>query len=145
VLRIATSGRPLSGGRCAIAAVLRWQDTGEAKTVLRRLRRGAASSAPYRAMLLGLSEARRMGARAVRLGTTDADAAAALSGGLDPPPEALGLYLQARALLNGFRSADVRVIDPSADADAAAAAVAAETAGTAAPAVYADLPLWAAS
>ncbi len=144
-LRVTTAARPLRGGRCAVSAVLRWEDTGEARTVLRRRRHYGAAAAAYRAILLGLWEARRMGARSVHLGTTDADAAAALSGGLDPPPEALGLYLQVRALLNGFRSAEVRPLDPSVDADAAAAVTAADTAGTPTPAVYADLPLWAAS
>jgi hypothetical protein len=83
-----------------------------------------------------------MGARGVVVGTDDADVAAHLNGAAAPPPEAIGLYVQVRALRNAFQTAQVVVRDPAEDPDSGAAVFAAAAAGTTRHPGYADLPLW---
>lgn len=145
VLHVMTSARRLLGGRVGIAAVLRWQETGETRTAVRRLGRYESTRSSYRAVLHGLWEARRMGARHIVLSTDDPAVAAQLAGADGPTPETIGLYLQARALCNAFRSAEVRQAEPDNHPGAWEAALAAERSGAPGPATYADLPLWAAS
>jgi len=145
VLHVMTSARRLPGGRAGIAVVIRWQPTGETRTVTRRLRRYEATRSSYRALLAGLWEARRMGARHIVVSTDDPAVAAQLAGTDVPAPEATGLYLQVRALCNAFRSAEVRHAEPDRAADAWDAVIAVERADATAPMAHADLPLWAAS
>jgi len=139
-LHATTAGRAAPGLRGTIAVVLRWKGSDVPRIVVRRLRRHDPVPPVYRALLLALWEARRMGARALVLGTDDADVAAQLTGGGSPPPEAIGPYLQIRALLHAFRSVEVRCVTPGGDRDAATAAAVAEHPGQP---VYTDLPLWA--
>jgi hypothetical protein len=140
VLHAAAAGRAVPGARGAIAAVLRWERNDSPHIIVRRLRRNDPVPPAYRALLLALWEARRMGARGVVLGIDDADVMTQLAEGGTPPPEAIGPYLQIRALLHAFRSAEVRHLTPGWDRDAALAADAAEHPGQP---VCADLPLWA--
>jgi hypothetical protein len=138
-LHAATAGRAVPGGRGTIAAVLRWDGSDSPRIVVRRLRRKDTVPPAYRALLLALWEARRMGARALVVGTDDADVAVQLAGGGSPPPEAIGPYLQIRALLHAFRFAEVRQWTPGWDRDTTTATAAAEHPGKP---VYTDLPLW---
>jgi hypothetical protein len=90
----------------------------------------------------GLTEARRLRARTVIVHVDDAEVVAHLRGAERPPVEVLGLYLQVRALMNAFRSADVRLSAPIAGHDPIfAAAAALPPRGQ----TYSDLPLWAAA
>lgn len=141
-LRVATAARAGTDGAGATAAVLRWQGAGEPRVVVRRLPRHDKVPPAYRALLLGLWEARRAGASALVISTDDAEVMAQVEGTQPPPPEAVGSYLQVRALLNAFRSAAVRYVAPVRNQEAAFAAAAA---GHARRPVYADLPLWAAA
>lgn len=142
-LRLATASRMPPAGRGTIAAVLRWEGDPSPRTVVRTLPRRAADTLPYRALLLGLWEARRMGARALRLSTDEAEVATQVTGAAPPPAAALGLYLQARALLNAFHAVAVIRQPDGHDPDAEAAAAA--CAGAGGPRNCADLPLWAAA
>lgn len=141
-LHVATAGSVTPGRAGVVAAALRWDGDPHSRVVVRRLRRGERTPPAYRAVLLALWEARRMGARAVVVGTDDADAAERLSGSGSPPPEATVAWLQIRALLHAFRSAEVRYLPPGRDPDAARAAAAVAHRGQP---VYTDLPLWAAA
>jgi ribonuclease HI len=140
-----TSARRLPGGRAGITVVLRWQTTGETRTLARRLRRYEPARSSYRAVLQGLWEARKMGARRIVLSTDDAAVAAQLTGTDGPPAGTIGFYLQARAMCNAFRSAEVRQAEPGQLPAAWEAGVAAEHGSTPGLASHADLPLWAAS
>ncbi len=139
-LHATTAGRAAPGMRGTAAVVLRWEGSEVPRIEVRRLRRRDPVPPAYRALLLALWEARRMGARALVLGTDDADVAAQLTGSGSPAPEAIGPYLQVRALLHAFRSIEVRYVTPGWERDAATAAAAAEHPGQP---VYTDLPLWA--
>ncbi len=141
-LHVATAVRPRGDGSVMLAAVLRWNGTATPKVVVRRQREADPIGAVYRAMLLGLAEARRAGARALVLYTDDTGVAAQLEGIERPPAGALGPYLQVRALLNAFRSARVRYVETPATQEAVFAASAAFHSRRPA---YADLPLWAAA
>ena len=142
-LYVATAGRPSADGRTALAVVSRWEGDGESRRVVRRVPRCDPVTAAYRALLLGLWVARRKGARAVVVGTDDAEVAAQVNGAAAPPPDAIGLYVQVRALRNAFEAAQVVVRDPASDPDGEAAVFAAAAAGTTRHPGYADLPLWA--
>jgi hypothetical protein len=89
--------------------------------------------------------ARRKGARVVVVGTDDAEVAGQVNGAASPPPAAIGLYVQVRALRNAFETAEVVARDPAADPDGEAAVFAAAASGTTRHPAYADLPLWAAA
>jgi hypothetical protein len=144
-----------------VAAVLRWDDwnddrprdqshgpQGEShrpRTVVRGLRKGDPVPPAYRALLLALWEARRLGARALTLSTDNADVVTQLLGTVPPPPEAVGAYLQVRALRNAFRSVAVEWRTPVHGGDAALAAAAAGARACPAQPVCTDLPLWAAA
>jgi hypothetical protein len=143
-MRAAAVARSGPGGRTTLAVVLRWETGGGSQTVVRR-RRGDPVGASYRALLAALWEARRMGARAVVLGTEEAGIPAQLAGTAPPPPAgAMGVYLQVRALLNAFSAARVETLPPQSP-DLVAAECAAATAGAPGRWSYADLPLWAAA
>jgi hypothetical protein len=146
-LHVAAAARPVPGGRTAIAAVLRWEGTDGSRTVVRRLPRCEAVVGTYRALLLGLWEARRTGARHVVVVIDDADVVAQVTAGDAPPAEAIGVHLQVRALRNAFHHARIEARDAAADGDLAAAQFAAAAAGSARRAIYGykDLPLWAAA
>ncbi len=139
-LHAATAGRADLGGRGAIAAVLHWDGSESSRIIVRRLRRNDQVPPAYRAMLLALWEARRMGARELVLATDDADVAAGLNGAGVPTGDATVPYLQIRALLHAFRSAEVRHLTPGWDRDATTAA---EAASHPDRPVCTDLPLWA--
>jgi hypothetical protein len=139
-LGLAVATRAAPSGRSAVAAVLRMPD-GSTRTVVRRPRRTDRVPPAWRALLLGLWAARRAGARALALTVEEADVVAALEGRSGPPAEAVIPYLQVRALLNAFRSVEVRLALP-ADPDLAATATAAGDPGSAG---VAGLPLWGAA
>ncbi len=139
-LRAATAGHAVLGSRGAIAAVLRWDGNESSRIIVRRLRRNDPAPPAYRGLLLALWEARRMGARELILGTDDADVAACLNGTGAPTEEATVPYLQIRALLHAFRSAEVRHLTPGWDRDATTAAEAALHPDRP---ICTDLPLWA--
>ncbi len=141
-LHVATAVRRRGGGGVMLAAVLRWNGTGAPRVVVRRERETDLAVATYRALLLGLGEARRAGARALVLYAGDASVAAQLEGTEPPPAGTLGPYLQVRALLNAFRSASVRHVETMAGEEAVFAAAAAFHSRRPA---YSDLPLWAAA
>lgn len=137
-------------GRPAVAAVLRWD--GDAKppgegpgprTVVRRLRQNDPVPPAYRALLLALWEARRLGARALILSTDDAEVAAQITGTGPPHADAVGAYLQVRAMLNAFRSVALLWHTQAHGGDAALASAAAGAPGRAAQPACTDLPLWA--
>lgn len=144
-LRAATAGQAAPGARGAVAAVLRWEDGGPPRVVVRRIRRGEVVPPAYRAVLLAMWEARRMGARSLVLGCDDPEIIAQISGRAAPPPCAVGPYLQARALVNAFRSVRIERLLPASDPDAALAAE--EVVARLGPAsvLFTDLPLWAAA
>jgi ribonuclease HI len=146
-LRVATAARPVPGNRTAIAAVLRWEGADASRTIVRRLPRCEAAQGVYRALLLGLWEARRAGARQVAIVTDDADVVAQVAAGDAPPADAIGLFLQVRALRNAFLETRIEARDALMDVDLAAAQFAAAAAGSARRAAYGykDLPLWAAA
>lgn len=151
-LHAATAVRADTRGRAAIAVVLRWDEgtgprdeTRGPRTVVRRLRKGDPVPPAYRALLLALWEARRLGARVLILSTDDADVASQLRGTAQPTPEAVVAYLQVRALLNAFRSVAVEWQTHAHGGDAALAAASAGAGGRLARPVYTDLPLWAAA
>lgn len=144
-LHAATAVRTDPRGRAAVAAVLRWDESHRPRTVVRRLRKGDPVPPAYRALLLALWEARRFGARVLILSTDDADVASQLQGTAQPTPEAVGAYLQVRALLNAFRSTVVDWQTPARAGDAALAAAAASARAFPTQSVYTDLPLWAAA
>lgn len=122
-LRAEVSVCPAQAGPGLVKVVMRRGDGRIVRTLNRRLRRGDASPAISRAILLALWEARRLGARSLVLYTDDAEATSVLTGSEPPPPGALGPYLQVRALRHAFRSVEVR--HPSS--------------------ACADLPLWTAA
>lgn len=140
-LSIATAARAGIDGVTS-AAVLRWDGAGSTRVIARRQGGGDVTAGAYRAVVLGLMEARRLRARAVVIYVDDADVAAQLDGAESPPPAAVGLYLQVRALMNAFRSAHVRYSATPAGGGAVDAAVA--TLHRRRP-VFEDLPLWAAA
>ncbi|MDR7418473.1 MAG: reverse transcriptase-like protein [Armatimonadota bacterium] len=145
-LRVAVAARPVPGNRTAIAAVLRWEGADATRTVVRRLTHCGVAQGAYRALLLGLWEARRVGARQVALTIEDPQVVAQLTGGEALPTEAIGLYLQVRALRNAFAETRIVAGDASAEGDLAAAQfAAAASAGTTRRVTYnyKDLPLWA--
>lgn len=144
VWRVATVVRRAPGTRGTIAAVLRREGDDSPHVIVRRLRHGDDAPPAYRALLLALWEARRLGARRLILGTDDAEVAAQIRGRAEPPV-ALGPYLQVRALLNAFLSVDLEWLAPAADPDTATAWAAA--AGEVHPREqrYTDLPLWVAA
>lgn len=112
---------------------------------MRRLRRGDPAPAAYRGLLLALWEAGRLGACGIVLSTDDAGVAAQVAGRAAPPPEALGVYLQVRALLNAVRPVGVDYRTAEEDPDTAAAVAAAAGALSPAPPRCSDLPLWTAA
>ena len=141
-LHVATAVRPRADGSVMLAAVLRWNGTGASRVVVRRQRETDMTVAAYRALLLGLGEARRAGARELVLYAGDVSVAAQLKGVEPAPAGALGPYLQVRALLNAFRFATVRHVETVAGQEAVFAAAAAVHSRRPA---YSDLPLWAAA
>lgn len=141
-LRVSTAAYTAPDGRTAVAAVARAQEGDRPRIVVRRLRRGDSAPVAYRALLVALWEARRAGVRRLVVSTDDPDVAAHLAGQTAPPPEAVGPYLQVRALLHAFASAEVHYLAREHNFEAVAAAAAA--AGHRQPA-YADLPLWRAA
>jgi len=142
ILHVGTAARARANGGVTSAVVLRWGDTGPPRVIVRRQREGDITAAAYRAVVLGLVEARRVRAREVIIYADDADVVAQLDGTERPPAAVLGLYLQVRALLNAFRSAHVRhsAARPNQEAVFAAAAALHRRRP-----VYTDLPLWAAA
>ena len=124
------------------AVVLRWDGTGPPRVIVRSQQKGDVMAAAYRALVLGLTEARRVRARAVIIYADDADVVAQLDGTERPPAPVLGLYLHVRALLNAFRSAQVQYC---AARETPEAVFAATTAFRRRRPVYSDLPLWAAA
>lgn len=144
-LRAATAGRAAPGLRGVVAAVLRWEGGGPPRLVVRRTRRGDTVPPAYRAVLLALWEARRMGARWLVLGCDDPEVTAQLSGRTAPPHDAVGPYLQVRALVNSFRLVRIECLVPDSDHDAAIAAAEAANRLRPARALLSDLPLWAAT
>jgi len=139
-------------GRAAVAAVLRWDESEKPRsarrgprTVVRRLRQRDPVPPAYRALLLALWEARRLGARALTLSTDDADVVAQLLGTAPPAPEAVGAYLQVRALLNAFRSVAIDCRTAADDPDTAGATAGAASALDPAAVGCSDLPLWTAA
>ena len=141
VLHIATAARLKANG-CASAVVLRWNATGAPRVIVRQQQTGDVMAAAYRALVLGLTEARRVRARAVIIYADDADVVAHLNGTERPPAPVLGLYLQVRALLNAFRSAQVQHCAARETPEAVFAAAAAFRRRRP---VYSDLRLWAAA
>ncbi|HET8679656.1 MAG TPA: reverse transcriptase-like protein [bacterium] len=127
--------------RRAVAAVLRWDGQEESKTIVRGLEQDDSAPAGYRALVLGLWEARRAGAKLVDIAVDAPEVAAQVEGTEDPPIEVIGPYLQVRAMLNAFDHARIRyVLSPHVQRAAKAAAVAVRPRPR-----YADLPLWVAS
>jgi hypothetical protein len=144
-LRAATAGQATPGARGVVAAVLRWEDGGPPRVVVRRMRRGEAVPSAYRAVLLALWEARRMGARSLVLGCDDPEVIAQISGMASPPPDAVVPYLQIRALVNSFRLVRIERLAPSSDHDAALAAEEVVARLSPTRGLFSDLPLWAAA
>ena len=142
VLHVATAARVKVNGCMASAVVVRWGGTGAPRVIIRQQQTGDVMTAAYRALVLGLTEARRLRARAVIIYADDADVVAQLDGTERPPGSVLGPYLQVRALLNAFRSAHVR---HSAAPETSEAVFAAAAAFRRRRSVYSDLPLWAAA
>ncbi len=128
-------------GRRAVAAVLRWEGEERSKIVVRCLERHDATPAGYRALVLGLWEARRAGAKLVNVAIHAPDVAAHLEGIQEPPVAVIGSYLQVRALLNVFQRVRMQYVSASHNRRAVAAALAAVRPR----ARYADLPLWMAA
>ncbi|MGH2376481.1 MAG: reverse transcriptase-like protein [bacterium] len=127
--------------RRAVAAVLRWDGEEESKTIVRCLEQDDSAPAGYRALVLGLWEARRAGAKLVDVAIDAAEVAAQVEGTEEPAVEVIGPYLQVRALLNAFDHARIRyVLSPYVRRAATAAAVAVRPRPR-----YTDLPLWVAS
>ncbi|MGQ0549375.1 MAG: reverse transcriptase-like protein [Armatimonadota bacterium] len=128
-------------GRRAVAAVLRWDGEDESKTIVRCLEPHDSTPAGYRALVLGLWEARRAGAKLVDLALDAPEVVAQVEGTEQPSADVIGPYLQVRALLNVFHQARIRHLPPSSMARAARAASVAVRPRPR----YADLPLWAAA
>lgn len=127
--------------RRAVAAVLRWDAEDESKTVVRCLEQDDSAPAGYRALVLGLWEARRAGAKLLDVAVDTPEVAAQVEGTEEPAVEVIGPYLQVRALLNAFDRVRIRhVLTPSVQRAANAAAVAVRPRPR-----YTDLPLWVAS
>ena len=142
VLHVAAAARTRADGSLASAVVLQWDGNGARRVMTRAQQKGQLIGVSYRAVVQGLMEARRLRARAVIIYVDDAQVVAHLHGTERPPVEILGLYLQVRALMNAFRSADVRLsAAPARHEPIFAAAAALPARGHA----YADLPLWAAA
>ncbi len=141
-LHVTTAAYAASDARCAVSAVLRWDGDDAPRIVVRRLRRQDRVPPAYRALLLALWDARRSGARALVVSTDDAEVASQLAGNVPPPAGAIGPYLQVRALLNAFGSAEIRFVARERNYEAIAAAAAAIDPRRP---VYADLPLWRAA
>jgi hypothetical protein len=141
-LRVSTAAYATPDGRAAVAAVVRTPEADRPRIVARRLRRGDGAPPAYRALLVALWDARRAGARRLVVSTDDPDVAAHLAGQAPPPVEAVGAYVQVRALLHAFAFAEVRYLAREHNFEAVAAAAAAV--GHRQPAC-ADLPLWRAA
>lgn len=151
-LHAATAVRVGPRGRAAAAVVLRWDEDGRPRdeslgphTIVRRLRKGDPVPPAYRALLLALWEARRLGTRVIILSTDDAEVVSQLQGTAHPTTEAVGAYLQVRALLNAFRSVEVEWRTAADDPDTAAATARAASALGQAVTGCSDLPLWTAA
>ena len=127
--------------RRAVAAVLRWDGGEESKTIVRCLEQDDSAPAGYRALVLGLWEARRAGAKFVDVAVDAPEVAAQVEGIEEPTVDVIGPYLQVRALINAFDRARIRhALSPYVQRAAKAAAVAVRPRPR-----YADLPLWVAS
>lgn len=128
--------------RRAVAAVLRWDGEEESKTIVRSLEQDDAAPAGYRAVVLGLWEAKRVGAKLLEVAVDAPEVSAHLEGTEEPPVDVIGPYLQARAMLNAFDRVQIRHVlhSPSMQRAAKAAAMALRPKPR-----YADLPLWVAS
>lgn len=143
VLRVATVARRGPGGRSAAAAVLRWEGRHEARAIVRRLHPFDNTPPAYRALLLGLWRARRMGAHDLHLILEDPEVLGQLEGRDAVPTEAMVPWLQVRALLNAFRSVEFGALLTEGDPDHARAAAAAAAALNPPQPWWSDLPLWA--
>ncbi|MDQ7819098.1 MAG: reverse transcriptase-like protein [Armatimonadota bacterium] len=132
-----------AGVRVGAGVVIRAPDGTPLAVLGRAVSSGSRQEALYRAILAALLRARRMGVRAVRLSVDDADLTGQLCGRRDIPPALIGLYLQARALLNAYRRREVRRLEtPSAAAlEAARRALEGEEASDGEDEAE-SLPLW---
>lgn len=138
-MEVASAG---GGDRAAAGVVVRASD-GTPLAVLGRVGPGASrQAAVYRGMLAGLLRARRLGVRAIRVAVDDPEVAAQLAGLAEIPADLIGLYLQARALLNAFRHRDVRLLHGPPTAEAQRAALRALEEGAEASDDAEPLPLW---
>jgi len=141
-LHVSTAAYALPDGRTAVAAVFRVEGDDRPRIVVRRLTRTDTAPPAYRALLLALWDAQRMGARRLAVSTDDVEVAAQLDGAAPPAVEAVGPYLQVRALLRSFAFAEIRYIERERNFEAIAAAAAAVEHRQP---VCQDLPLWRAA
>ena len=141
-LLVSTAAYAAPDGRTAVAAVSRSDGDDRPRIVVRRLRRADTVPSAYRALLLALWDARRWGTRRLVVATDDVEVAAQLDGVAPPAVGAVVPYLQVRALLHAFGSAEVRYIDREHNFEAIAAAAAAVEYRQP---VCLDLPLWRAA
>ena len=71
------------------------------------------AEAAYEAIVMALREAYRMGARGVTVYTDDEQVVSEVNRSVEVPSANVGRYLECRALMNQFRRAQVRYIDPA--------------------------------
>lgn len=141
-LLVSTAAYAVPDGRTAVAAVFRSEGNDQPRIVVRRLTRTDTVPPAYRALLLALWDAQRIGARRLVVSTDDIEVAAQLDGEAPPAVEAVGPYLQVRALLRSFAFAEIRYIERERNFEAIAAAAAAVEHRQP---VCQDLPLWRAA
>jgi len=94
----------------------------------------------YRAILLGLWRARKLGAKHVEVFCDLTRVVDQVNGLAQVAPEFIGSYLQVKALLNAFRSSSVQAVSPEQNREAISLA---STALNPIPPGVDDLPLWA--
>lgn len=94
----------------------------------------------YRAILLGLWRARKLGAKHVEVFCDLTRVVDQVNGLAQVAPEFIGSYLQVKALLNAFRRSSVQAISPEQNREAISMA---SIALNPVPPGVDDLPLWA--
>jgi ribonuclease HI len=113
----------LPSGQLAIGVVMRDAEGRTVSVATRVLGSVSRDEAAYRALLLGLWRAKRVGVQRIRVYADHRDVVDQVQGHREVPPPLVGLYLQVRAMLNAYRWRTLEAIERPQNAEAALAAM----------------------